>query len=259
MAGSLAGSAMTGSTWVKSSLSFANGNCVEVSDLPGGTIGVRNSRDREGPCPPIHPGRVACLPRRRPQGRVRRLRQDQDVEPRGPASRGERPVPGTSRPSPPPQTGGDGQARRAVGYPMTSVSLSSTGSRLGRDRSAGGHHQVTPGTAVIRPATAAAISTMTMPSPVKKPTCSSDAHDRAGAGRDRRPGSPWSRQRREDVAEGEPGTARDRQQRAEQRRRACSARPSSAARRAVRLPRGGSPGTAGRWCRSTPCPACTRS
>jgi hypothetical protein len=49
MAGSLASSTMTGSTWVKSSLSFANGNCVEVSDQPGGAIGVRNSRDREGP------------------------------------------------------------------------------------------------------------------------------------------------------------------------------------------------------------------
>jgi hypothetical protein len=47
MAGSLAGAAMAGSTWVKSSLSYANGNCVEVSDLPGGTVGVRNSRDRE--------------------------------------------------------------------------------------------------------------------------------------------------------------------------------------------------------------------
>ena len=49
MAGSLAGTPMTGSTWVKSSLSYANGNCVEVSDLPGGTVGVRNSREREGP------------------------------------------------------------------------------------------------------------------------------------------------------------------------------------------------------------------
>jgi hypothetical protein len=48
MAGSLAGAAMAGSTWVKSSLSYANGNCVEVSDLPGGTVGVRNSRDHEG-------------------------------------------------------------------------------------------------------------------------------------------------------------------------------------------------------------------
>ena len=49
MMGPLASSTMAGSIWVKSSLSFANGNCVEVSDQPGGTIGVRNSRDREGP------------------------------------------------------------------------------------------------------------------------------------------------------------------------------------------------------------------
>lgn len=34
--------------WVKSSLSFANGNCVEVADLPGGGVGVRNSRDAAG-------------------------------------------------------------------------------------------------------------------------------------------------------------------------------------------------------------------
>ena len=37
------------SYWVKSSLSFSNGNCVEVASLPGGEIGVRNSRDSEGP------------------------------------------------------------------------------------------------------------------------------------------------------------------------------------------------------------------
>jgi len=35
--------------WVKSSLSFSNGNCVEVAGLPGGSVGVRNSRDPEGP------------------------------------------------------------------------------------------------------------------------------------------------------------------------------------------------------------------
>ena len=34
--------------WVKSSLSFANGNCVEVADLSGGEIGVRNSREAAG-------------------------------------------------------------------------------------------------------------------------------------------------------------------------------------------------------------------
>jgi hypothetical protein len=35
--------------WVKSSLSLANGNCVEVADLPGGGVGLRNSRDPAGP------------------------------------------------------------------------------------------------------------------------------------------------------------------------------------------------------------------
>jgi Domain of unknown function (DUF397) len=34
--------------WVKSSLSYANGNCVEVASLPGNEIGVRNSRNAEG-------------------------------------------------------------------------------------------------------------------------------------------------------------------------------------------------------------------
>jgi Domain of unknown function (DUF397) len=38
----------SGFNWVKSSLSFANGNCVEVASLPGGEIGVRNSRQSEG-------------------------------------------------------------------------------------------------------------------------------------------------------------------------------------------------------------------
>ena len=39
----------SGPRWVKSSLSFSNGNCVEVADLPGRTIGLRNSRDPGGP------------------------------------------------------------------------------------------------------------------------------------------------------------------------------------------------------------------
>ncbi len=38
----------SGSYWVKSSLSFSNGNCVEVASLPEGAIGVRNSRDSGG-------------------------------------------------------------------------------------------------------------------------------------------------------------------------------------------------------------------
>ena len=38
----------SGSDWIKSSLSFSNGNCVEVASLGGEEIGVRNSRDRGG-------------------------------------------------------------------------------------------------------------------------------------------------------------------------------------------------------------------
>jgi hypothetical protein len=34
--------------WIKSSLSFSCGNCVEVADLPGGGAAVRNSRDPDG-------------------------------------------------------------------------------------------------------------------------------------------------------------------------------------------------------------------
>lgn len=35
--------------WVKSSLSFSNGACVEVADLPDGRVGVRHSKDPAGP------------------------------------------------------------------------------------------------------------------------------------------------------------------------------------------------------------------
>ena len=35
-------------TWIKSSLSYALGNCVEVADLGAGNVGVRNSRDPGG-------------------------------------------------------------------------------------------------------------------------------------------------------------------------------------------------------------------
>jgi Domain of unknown function (DUF397) len=37
-----------GANWVKSSLSFSNGNCVEVASLADDEIGVRNSRDAAG-------------------------------------------------------------------------------------------------------------------------------------------------------------------------------------------------------------------
>lgn len=39
----------SGPVWIKSSLSYAFGNCVEVASLPDGCIGVRNSRHPNGP------------------------------------------------------------------------------------------------------------------------------------------------------------------------------------------------------------------
>lgn len=42
-------SAEPGSYWTKSSLSFSNGNCVEVANLPDGRVGVRHSRNTLGP------------------------------------------------------------------------------------------------------------------------------------------------------------------------------------------------------------------
>jgi Domain of unknown function (DUF397) len=44
-----ASQADSGARWVKSSLSFANGDCVEVAVLPDGRIGVRDSKDTKGP------------------------------------------------------------------------------------------------------------------------------------------------------------------------------------------------------------------
>ena len=35
--------------WFKSSLSFSNSNCIEVASLPRGDVGVRDSKDSEGP------------------------------------------------------------------------------------------------------------------------------------------------------------------------------------------------------------------
>jgi hypothetical protein len=46
--GSAAEGSASGSYWVKSSLSFSNGNCVEVASLADGGVGVRNSRHPEG-------------------------------------------------------------------------------------------------------------------------------------------------------------------------------------------------------------------
>jgi Domain of unknown function (DUF397) len=39
----------SGASWIKSSFSYANCNCVEISSLPDGVIGVRDSKDPSGP------------------------------------------------------------------------------------------------------------------------------------------------------------------------------------------------------------------
>ena len=49
MSGSMSAAVSAGPAWIKSSMSYANNNCVEVSELEQGAVGVRNSRDREGP------------------------------------------------------------------------------------------------------------------------------------------------------------------------------------------------------------------
>jgi Domain of unknown function (DUF397) len=40
---------LPGPNWVKSSLSFANGDCVEAATLRDGRIGVRDSKNAAGP------------------------------------------------------------------------------------------------------------------------------------------------------------------------------------------------------------------
>ncbi len=35
--------------WKKASASYANGDCVEVASLPDGRVGIRDSKDPDGP------------------------------------------------------------------------------------------------------------------------------------------------------------------------------------------------------------------
>jgi Domain of unknown function (DUF397) len=50
-----------GTRWFKSSLSFSNGQCVEVAGLPGGEVGVRNSKDPGGPVLRFTPDEWNCF------------------------------------------------------------------------------------------------------------------------------------------------------------------------------------------------------
>jgi hypothetical protein len=47
--------------WVKSSHSYANGNCVEVACLPDGSVGVRDSKDPGGPVLTVTPAQWAAF------------------------------------------------------------------------------------------------------------------------------------------------------------------------------------------------------
>ena len=40
---------LTMAHWRKSQASNPSGSCVEIAELPGGTVAVRNSRDKSGP------------------------------------------------------------------------------------------------------------------------------------------------------------------------------------------------------------------
>ena len=40
---------LTMAHWRKSQASNPSGSCVEMAELPGGTVAVRNSRDKSGP------------------------------------------------------------------------------------------------------------------------------------------------------------------------------------------------------------------
>ena len=46
----------TGLAWIKSSLSLAQGSCVEVASLPNGGVGVRDSKDPSGSALRFTPG-----------------------------------------------------------------------------------------------------------------------------------------------------------------------------------------------------------
>lgn len=59
---------LAGAVWRKSSLSNPSGNCVELAELPGGEVAVRNSRFPSGPALVYTPAEISAFVRGAKQG-----------------------------------------------------------------------------------------------------------------------------------------------------------------------------------------------